>query len=124
MVMLHALVPRNLRVRSSVQVAGQRLPATGFLLVAGTVFLGGLAIVFGADIERTVWFVALVALAGLILVEGRVYGRSSREVVRLVVRHYRRPVYLRRMRATVVLQPLATNSQQPARLPRWMDEES
>jgi hypothetical protein len=119
--MLHAFVPRNLRVRSSVQVAGQRLPATGFLLVAGTVFLGGLAVVFGAELERTIWGVAIAALIGLVVVEGRLYGRSSREVARLIARHYQRTGTLRRTPTTIVLRLELTNSQ-PARLPRWMDE--
>lgn len=119
--MLHALVPRNLRVRSSMQVAGQRLPATGFLLVAGVVFLAGVAIVFGADLERAIWASGLAALAGLIAVEGRLWGRSSREVVRIVARHYGRPGQLRRAPVTLVLPPLAGDPQVPTRRPRWME---
>jgi hypothetical protein len=119
--MLHAFVPRNLRVRSSVQVAGQRLPATGFLLVAGTVFLGGLAVVFGAELERTIWGVAIAALIGLVVVEGRLYGRSSREVAQLIARHYQRTGTLRRTPTTIMLRPEPMNAQS-ARLPRWMDE--
>jgi hypothetical protein len=105
-----------------VQVAGQRLPATGFLLVAGVVFLAGVAIVFGADLERAVWASGLAALAGLIAVEGRLWGRSSREVVRIVARHYGRPGHLRRAPVTLVLPPLPRDTQVPTRRPRWMEE--
>jgi O-antigen/teichoic acid export membrane protein len=119
--MLHALVPRNLRVRASVQVGGQRIPALGFILVAGVVFVGGLFVVFGANLERTVWLVVGGALGGLVVVEGRLWGRSAREVVRIVLRHYRRRRRLRRAPIIVALPAEPTGTSTPVRRPRWME---
>lgn len=122
--MLQAYVPRNLRVRASVQIASQRLPAKGFILVAGVVFIGGLLVVFGADLERVVWVVGLVMAVGLVVVEGRLWGRSSQEIARIVMRHYRRPRRLRRVPITLTLPVEAVSTSAAARRPRWMEEGS
>ena len=50
--MLSAPVPRNLRVRASVQLGGTRVPARAFLTCAGLLFAGGLLVVAGADLLR------------------------------------------------------------------------
>ena len=121
--MLQAIVPRNLRIRASVQIAGQRLPARGFILVAGVVFLGGVAVVFGTDIQNTLWSVATVALTGLVLVEGRLWGRSSQEIARILGKHFQRPHLLRHAPVTIVLPVEVSRAQIGARLPRWMTEE-
>ena len=120
--MLHAPVPRALRVRASVQIAGQRLPALGFLFVAGVVFLGGIAVVFGAHLEQVVWATGVAALIGLVALEGRLWGRSSHEILRIVARHYRRPGRLWRAVATLVLPTQEAGSTVAVRRPRWMDE--
>jgi hypothetical protein len=119
--MLHARIPRGLRVRASVQVAGQRLPAVGFILVAGVVFGGGMLVVFGADLERTMWLTGFVAVAGLVAVEGRLWGRVAPEVARIAVRHYRRPGRLRRVPVLVALPAEVSRTPIAARNPRWMD---
>jgi hypothetical protein len=120
--LLHALVPRNLRVRASVQVGGQRIPALGFILVAALVFIGGMLVVFGADPERTVWLVVAAALLGLVAVEGRLWGRPAREVVRIVGRHYRRPRRLRRSPVVITLPAEVARPSVAPRRPRWMEE--
>ena len=119
--MLQAVVPRNLRVRASVQVGGQRLPARGFILVAGCVFVGGLAVVFGADVQQTLWVVTALALAGLVLVEGRLWGRSSQEIARIVALHARRPHRLRRAPVMLTLPAETASRTSAARRPRWME---
>lgn len=119
--MLHAPVPRHLRVRPTVQIAGQRLPAKGFILAAGVVLLGGIALVFGADLERTVWLVATLVLIGLMVVEGRLWGRSSREIVRIIVRYHRRPRRLRRAPVVLTLAPQPVSAAPAPRRPRWME---
>lgn len=119
--MHHAPVPRNLRVNASVQVAGQRLPARGFLVVASVILLAGVAVVLGADVERAVWAAGVAALAGLVLVEGRLWGRSTREVARIATRHALRGGLLRRTPVVRSLPPLPSEAPMPARRPRWME---
>jgi hypothetical protein len=122
--MLIASVPRRLRVRPSIQVAGTRVPARGFLLGVGVLFLGGMAVILGADLERTLWITGSLALIGLLLLEGRLWGRSTREVALIVGRHLCRPRRMRLTCAVIVLPPEA--EQAPAvvvRRPRWQTEE-
>ncbi|HWQ13906.1 MAG TPA: hypothetical protein VNL77_13995 [Roseiflexaceae bacterium] len=122
--MLQAYIPRNLRVRASVQIASQRVPAKGFILVAGVVFIGGMLVVFGTDLERVVWVVGIIVAIGLIVIEGRLWGRSSQEIARIVMRHYRRSRRLRRAPITLTLPPEAASTSVAARRPRWMEEGS
>ena len=65
--MLSAHVPRNLRVRSSIQLSSTRVPARAFLIVAGLVFVGGLLIVAGADLMGTVRLTAALIVASLVV---------------------------------------------------------
>jgi hypothetical protein len=118
--MLSAHVPRRLRVRSSIQISSTRVPARAFLIVAGLIFVGGLLIVAGADLMRTVRFTAVLIVAGLIVFELRCWGRSVPEVVRILARHYRRPRQFRLMPVLMVIQ--AESEISVARRPRWQTE--
>ena len=116
--MLSAPVPRNLRVRSSVQVAGTRLPARAFLIAAGLTFIGGLMIVAGADIMKTVKLTGVLTVLGLLVFELRCWGRSTTELTRLLLRHAWRRHRLR-LEPQHILLPPETSSMPTLRRPRW-----
>ena len=118
--MLRAPVPRNLRVRSSVQIAGARVSARAFLLCASLIVTGGLAIVAGATLGRAVTLTSVAIVLGLVTFELRCWGRSTPEVVRLVLRHYRRPRRLR-LEPVVVVLPAETTAATTTRRPRWQE---
>ena len=116
--MLSAPVPRNLRVQSSIQVASTRIPARAFLIAAGLIFLGGLTIVAGADILKTVKLTGVLIVIGLAVFELRCWGRSTTEVTRLLLRHMRRRHRLRLEPRSITLPP-ETSSTPTLRRPRW-----
>lgn len=121
---LSAVVPRRLRLRASVQIAGMRLPARAFLMIVGVIAIGGIAISLGADIERTIWVGGGLIVPGLALLEGQVWGRSSRDAAGIVWRHFNRPKRLRASQPQVILPPEA--SSMPALMlqrPRWQRRE-
>ena len=118
--MLQVHVPRNLRVRSSIQISSTRVPARAFLIVAGLIFVGGLMIVGGADILRTVKLVGVLIIIGLIVFELRCWGRSTPEVTRILTRHYRRPREIR-LDSSLITLPLETEVISASRTPRWHD---
>ena len=119
--MLRAHVPRNLRVRQSIQIASTRVPARAFLIGAGLIFAGGLMIVVGgADLIKTIWLVCGLMLVSLIVFELRLWGRSTREVARILVRHYRRPHQLR-CESRVITLPLEATPASTPRRPRWQE---
>jgi hypothetical protein len=121
MVMVRAYVPRQLRVRSSIQLASTRVPARTFLIVAGLIFLGGLMVVAGADLVQTVKVVGGLIIIALLIFELRCWGRSTREVARIVMRHYRRAWQLRLDRRMVPI-PIETATTAALRRPRWQAE--
>jgi hypothetical protein len=116
---LHAPVPRRLRVRSSIQVAGTRVPASAFLTVMGGGFAGMVGVILGADFERVVWATGTLVLGGLLIVEGRLWGRSSHEVAAIVVRHARRQRRMRLGQQTIVLPGESRGMAGVPRRPRW-----
>jgi hypothetical protein len=116
--MLNAPVPRNLRVRSSIQISSTRVPARAFLIVAGLVFCGGLLIVGGADLLRTVRLTGALMIIGLLLFELRCWGRSTSEIGHILVQHYRRPRRLR-LDPVVLTLPAEPSSVSTTRQPRW-----
>lgn len=116
--MLSAPVPRNLRVRASIQLGGTRVRARAFLLCAGLLFLGGLLVVAGTDLLRTVRLTGTGIVIALVVFELRCWGRSTREVVMIFVRHARRPRRLRPVQPWVVLPPKAAPAD-ALRRPRW-----
>ena len=118
--MLRVPVPRNLRVRPSVQIASARVPARAFLLCAGLVVIGGLAIAAGAALGRTVRLTSVAIVLGLAAFELRCWGRSTPEAVRLVLRHCRRTRRLRLEPAVIVL-PAETAAPAMTRRPRWRE---
>ena len=116
--MLSAHVPRNLRVRGSIQLASTRVPARTFLIVAGLLFVGGLLVVGGADLMRIVKMTAALIIICLIVFELRCWGRSTREVARILWHHYRRPRQLR-LDPLVVALPVEISIAATTRRPRW-----
>ena len=116
--MLSAPVPRNLRVRSSIQISSTRVPARAFLIVATLIFCGGLLIVGGADLLRTVKLTGALMVVGLVLFELRCWGRSIGEVGSILARHYRRPRRLC-LEPVLLALPAAPSSVSPMRQPRW-----
>ena len=119
--MLRAHVPRQLRVRSSIQLASTRVPTRAFLIVAGLIFLGGLMVVAGADLMQTIKLVGVLIIIALLIFELRCWGRSTSEVARIVGRHYGRPRQLRLDRLIVPI-PSETTTAAPVRRPRWQAE--
>jgi hypothetical protein len=118
--MLSASVPRNLRVRASIQLASTRVPARAFLLVAGLIFVGGLLIVAGADLMRTIKLTGALIIVSLVVFELQCWGRSVPEMVRILARHYRCPRQLRLTPLMVVL-PAEVDTI-TVRRPRWQTE--
>jgi hypothetical protein len=116
--MLRIPVPRNLRVRSSIQLASWRVPARAFLIGAGLIFLGALMIVAGADLLRTVKLIGVLIVLSLIVFELRCWGRSIREVARILIRHYRRPQQFR-LDPRMLAFSAETSAAPTTRPPRW-----
>lgn len=116
--MLSVHVPRNLRVRASIQLSSTRVPARAFLIVAGLIFVGGLAVVAGADLMRTIKITGVLIVIGLVVFELRCWGRSTRQVGRILLRHIQRPRQVRLEPITITL-PAETRAATPARRPRW-----
>jgi hypothetical protein len=116
--MLSAHVPRNLRVRSSIQLASTRVPARAFLIVAGLIFCGGLMIVAGAELMRTIQLTGALIVVGLVVFELRWWGRATRQVGRILARHYRRQGQLR-LEPIMLALPAEIQPTIVARHPRW-----
>jgi hypothetical protein len=116
--MLRAHVPRKLRVRSSIQIASTRVSARAFLIVAGLIFVGGLMVVAGAELAKTGRVISVLILLALVVFELRCWGRSTREVARIMLRHFRRPRRLRLQTITVTL-PAERPMDVSVRRPRW-----
>lgn len=122
---LSAAVPRRLRLSASVQVAGMRLPARSFLMIIGVMAIGGIAISLGANIERTIWVSGVLIFTGLAILEGRIWGRSSRDAVGIVWRHINRPKRLRASQPQAILPPEASLMATPSlQRPRWQRKEA
>lgn len=116
--MLQALVPRRLRVRSSVQLAGQRISARVFWLGVGVLFCGGLLLIVGFGLNGIVRLGGAVFVLGLLVFEVRWSGRSTLEFVRILIRYARRPRELRLEQLLISLPPETQAVATPPR-PRW-----
>lgn len=121
--MLHAHVPRNLRVRASIQLGSTtRVPARAFLISVGLVFAGVVLIVMGANIERTMYGDGALILLSLGVFELKIWGRSTYRVAHILVRHFRRPRTMRLMPVYIALpneRPIVATG----RRPRWQTQE-
>ena len=120
--MLSAPVPRNLRVRSSIQLASARIPARAFVIAAGLIFIGGLMVVAGADILKTIKLAGVMIVIALAVFELRCWGRSMREVTQILLRHVRRTHRLR-LEPVILILPPETSPAPLLRRPRWQAEE-
>lgn len=116
--MIRASVPRNLRVRPSIQLSNTRVPARAFLIAAGLIFGGGLMIVAGADLIKTVKLTGVLIIAGLVIFELRWWERSTCAVAGILWRHYRRPRRLRLDPLTLTM-PVEVSAAPTVRRPRW-----
>jgi hypothetical protein len=116
--MLSAPVPRNLRVRSSIQLASARIPARAFVIAAGLIFVGGLLVIAGADLVKTSQFTGVAVVIGLVVFELRCWGRSTIEVIRILLRHALQTHRLRLEPVILVLPPVTNPAPLPRR-PRW-----
>jgi hypothetical protein len=90
-------------------------------MVAGLIFVGGLMVVAGADLMQTIKLVGVLIIIALLIFELRCWGRSTREVAHIVMRHYHRPRQLRLDRLIVPI-PIETTTAAPVRRPRWQAE--
>jgi hypothetical protein len=115
---ISAHVPRNLRVRPSIQLGSTRVPARAFLIVAGLIFVGGLLVVAGADLITTAKMTGGLSIASLIVFELRCWGRSTREVTHILWRHCRRPRQIRQGPVMIVM-PVEVSTKPTTRRPRW-----
>ena len=113
-----APVPRNLRVRASVQLGTTRVPARAFLLAATVLVLGGVAVVGGANLLRTVYVASGLIVVGLLVLEGRLWGRSTPAIAALLLRHLRRPKRLR-LDPLLLTLPAESATALVERRPRW-----
>jgi hypothetical protein len=116
--MLRAHVPRQVRVRPSIQISSTRVPARAFLIVAGLIFLGGLMTVAGADLMQTVRLTGALIILALVLFELRCWGRSVPQVARILIRHYRRARQVR-LDPVSVMVPMEAGTDTVTRRPRW-----
>jgi hypothetical protein len=96
------------------------VPARGFAVAMVAAFLGVVAVVLGCDLERTLYVTGTLALVCVAVVEGRLWGRSAREVVAIAARHARRPRLMRLAPQTVFV-PAEAVVQTAERRPRWED---
>lgn len=120
--MLTAPVPRNLRVRSSIQIASTRIPTRAFLIAAGLIFIGGLLVVAGADLVKTSQLTGVAIVIGLVVFELRCWGRSTVEVTRILLQHARQTHRLC-LEPIILILPPETNPVPLLRRPRWQTEE-
>ena len=117
---LSAPVPRRLRVRASLTIGSKRVPLRIFALGATVCVIGILAIIGGADLTTALWWGGAIVLVGLIMLEGRLWSRDSRQVAAIVIRHLRRPRTLRLDTLTITIPSEAEEQRAlPLRSPRW-----
>lgn len=116
--MLQAQVPRNLKVRSSVQLAGQRISARVFWFGVSILFCGGLMLIAGFHLSSIVRLGGALFVLGLLVFEVRWWGRSTMEFVRIVLLYVRRSRKVRLEQLMISLPPETQAVVTPAR-PRW-----
>ncbi|MEN9935043.1 MAG: hypothetical protein RLZZ387_1622 [Chloroflexota bacterium] len=115
---LSAPVPRNLRVRASLQVASTRLPARSFVLLMALVLVGGLAVARGADLTTTAQSLGAVAAVSITALEGRWWGYSTWALAWMAAAHLARPGQLELGPQEIALPPEAPSAP-VSRRPRW-----
>lgn len=113
-----APMPRNLRVRATLQVANARLPARSFVLLMALLLAGGVAVARGADLVGTAQVLGAAAALGVALLEGRWWGYSTVALAALLLAHLTRPGTLDLDQPLVTLRP-ESGPAQPARRPQW-----
>jgi hypothetical protein len=114
-------MPRNLRVRASLQVANTRLPARSFVLLMALTLLAGIAVARGADLVGTAQTAGVLAALGITALEGRWWGYSTLALARLVITHFTRPGQLEPGTSLLTIRP-ENGFEQPLGRPRWQQE--
>jgi len=117
---LSASVPRRLRVRASLTLGAKRIPLRSFILGAAICTIGIVALIGGADMTATLWWGGASSVAGLIVLEGRWWGRDSRQIMTIIVRQLRRSRTLRIVPRTYTLpSQVEPSNTSVSRKPRW-----
>jgi hypothetical protein len=92
---LSAPIPRRLRVRASLTIGSKRVPLRIFILAAVVSIIAILAVIGGAELTATLWWSGAIIVGGLIVLEGRLWGRDSVQITTILTRHLRRKRTLR-----------------------------
>jgi hypothetical protein len=116
---LSAPIPRRLRVRASLTIGSKRVPLRIFILVAVVSVIAILAIIGGSDLTTTLWWSGAVIISGLIVLEGRLWGRDSKQIAIILTRHLRRKRTLRLNRPIISISSEAEEPHSARRGPRW-----
>jgi hypothetical protein len=103
--MLNAAVPRNLRVRGSLQIAGSRVPIGVFGIGLAALLIGGIAVVAGADPPSTIQRMTLLTAAVIGVREARWWGYASGAFAGSVLRHLLRRRQIELMPVEISLPP-------------------
>jgi hypothetical protein len=108
-----------LRVRASLTIGAKRVPLRIFVSAAVVSVIAILAVIGGADLTATLWWSGAIIVAGLIVLEGRLWGRDSKQVAAILTRHIRRARTLRLSRPTSSIPSEAEHPYSALRAPRW-----
>jgi hypothetical protein len=98
---LCAAVPRSLRVRGSIAIAGVRLPTTIFMVAVAALALSAALIVTGTPVSESLSIVAPPAAAAVAAHEVRWRGYGVIAVLLMLLRHIGRPQCLEWSAASV-----------------------
>lgn len=87
---LCAAVPRSLRVRGSIALAGVRLPTVAFVIAIAALALSAALIITGTPVTESISIVAPPAVLGIAMHEARWRGYGAIAVLWMLLRHISR----------------------------------
>jgi len=87
---LCAAVPRSLRVRGSIALAGVRLPTVAFVIAIAALALSAALIITGTPVTESISIVAPPAVLGIAMHEARWRGYGAITVLWMLLRHISR----------------------------------
>jgi hypothetical protein len=87
---LCAAVPRSLRVRGSIALAGVRLPTVAFVIAIAALALSAALIITGTPVAESISIVAPPAVLGIAMHEARWRGYGAIAVLWMLLRHISR----------------------------------
>jgi len=88
---LCAAVPRSLRVRGSIAIAGMRLPTTIFMVAVAALALSAALIVTGTPVTESISAIAPLAASAIAVHEVRWHGYGVTALLLMLLRHVGRP---------------------------------